>query len=334
MEKRNTISGFITAGIWSGLVLFSLLLPVGQMPPEKQFKEIAIQLESAKPAQKPEEKPAPAPAPASAPQPVDAPAPEPVKKSEPVKQSEPVKKAEPVKQTEKVQPVQKTTPAPQPEMAPQKLQKSVEELMAEQNAPKKKSSYSQEEFDARLSDSDTVVASAADTAPKTVSGQNQISGTAAAAAETDDGYTTPVAAQKADVADSGLTGKLASVNKTWTGAVSGSDLTAAVSAETSGSSGSGVSLVLQDGTTRKLLMPSVINPDISAYAHLIEGQPEVTIRFEITPDGLVSYSSITVSAGLPSQVAEAIKQYLSSELWFEQAATTGIATFTYRITRQ
>ncbi len=328
MEKRNTISGFITAGIWSGLVLFSLLLPVGQQPPEKQFKEIAIQLESAKPAQKPAEKPAekpvpaPAPAPASAPQPVDAPAPE------------PVKKAEPVKQTEKVQPVQKATPAPQPEMAPQKLQKSVEELMAEQNAKKTEKTAETIDWDAMFGNSDTVVASAADTAPKTVSGQNQVSGTAAAAAKTDGGYTTPVAAQKADVADSGLTGKLASVNKTWTGAVSGSDLTAAVSAETSGSSGSGVSLVLQDGTTRKLLMPSVINPDISAYAHLIEGQPEVTIRFEITPDGLVSYSSITVSAGLPSQVAEAIKQYLSSELWFEQAATTGIATFTYRITRQ
>ncbi|MCQ2981583.1 MAG: hypothetical protein MJ178_02420 [Treponemataceae bacterium] len=328
MEKRNTISGFITAGIWSGLVLFSLLLPVGQKPPEKQFKEIAIQLESAKPAQKPEEKPAEKPAPAP------APAPEPVKKSEPVKQSEPVKKAEPVKQTEKVQPVQKATPAPQPEMAPQKLQKSVEELMAEQNAKKTAKTAETIDWDAMFGDSDTVVASAADIAPKTVSSQNQISGTAAAAAETDTGYTTPVAAQKADVADSGLTGKLASVNKTWTGSVSGSDLTAAVLAETSGSSGSGVSLVLQDGTTRKLLMPSVINPDISAYAHLIEGQPEVTIRFEITPDGLVSYSSITVSAGLPSQVSEAIKQYLSSELWFEQAATTGIATFTYRITRQ
>ncbi len=357
MEKRNTISGVITAGIWSLMILTLSLVPVRKNPDEKVFKEIAIQLESVPkviPKEEPKEqsKPvepekkavtetAPAPAPAAPdPVPVPVPTPEPTPAPTPVPAPEapkpaPVNKAEPVK----TEPVKKANPAPvqtpAPAPAPQKLVKSVEELMAEQQAKKPAKTADAVDFDAMFGNSTAAVSSSSADTPRTVTGSNSVTGTAGVAATADTGAsTTSIRSPVPDVADSALSGKLAAVNKSWSGAVAGTDMTADVSVSVSKTSSSGVSVVLDDGTTRKLLMPSSINPDISQYAALIDGQPEVTIRLEISPQGTVSFSSISVSPGLPSQVVDVIKQYLSSELWFESSSTVGIATFKYKITRQ
>ncbi len=343
MEKRNTISGAITAGIWAFMILTLSLVPVRKSPDEKEFKEIAIQLEKRSKPVEPEQKtvtetpsapvpaatepvPVPAPTPEPTPAPIPVPAPE-VPKPAPVNKAEPVK-TEPVKKTDPV-PVQ--TPAPAP--APQKLVKSVEELMAEQQAKKPAKTADSVDFDAMFGNSTAAVSSSSADTPRTVTGSNSVSGTAGVAATSDTGASaTSTRSPVSDVADASLVGKLAALDTVWSDTVAGSDLTASVSVSVS-TAEKGVSVILEDGSTRKLLMPDVIKPDISQYAALIEGQPEVTIRFEISPEGTVSLSSIAVSPGLPSPVVEVIKQYLASELWFERSPSAGVASFRYKIVR-
>lgn len=343
-RKTGLIS---TAAVWVVLLFIFAFVPVFKKRPE--YKTVRITLAST-PLKKQQK---------------DA---EPVKTAESVKAAEPVKKAEPVQKTaaqkdvepakpsavqKKTEPVKK---AERPESAsanqksvpaagkakssdsPAVYKKSVEELMAEQSRQKNKDV----KWDDRLFTDSAAVESSPQTASPETSGANKItgssalSGTAAAAAASDN---EPVNAasvsdkSKSAGADADVKKALGNISSTTYTQTSGSGMNSRTSVNSSISSDGKVSIELKDGSVRMLLFPEKPAIRISEEnAKRIDSTRTVRVQFKILAKGNVPLSeiNITPSSILTPEIRQEIREQVS--LWrFSQAPADGYASFDYTI---
>lgn len=225
--------------------------------------------------------------------------------------------------------------------APQKLQKSVEELMAEQNAVTSTKNTDDVDWDSLFSDTKAVATSSTDsidtTSSKVLSGSDALSGSAASASS-DTNATATSSNNQTDVAVSeSTTSALNAIGKaSFSDSGSGGGLTSTVSVVSNSASSNGTTIQMRDGSMRKLLDPLkpvlTISPE---NEKLIDSSRLVTITFTVKAEGNVLPTSIqfTPSGLLPLAVKSDLRVQIAK--WrFEKALGDGQAEFKYSINKQ
>lgn len=371
-SRRQLTSVLISAFFWTALVLVFFFVPLRTAVEEPVYREIRIQLaplddvpvletESVPLPAEPEpvveiiadvspavvdfvaveevvaaEIPAPAPVPASPAAPAPKAEPAPVQKTEPVPAAP--KKTEPA-------PAAKT-PEPAPEPVKQTLVKSVDQLMAEQNASKgTKKSVADVDWDALFGDSSSSTSSVS-TGEKTFAAQTgpAISGSAAASASDtgmqasassgktmDSTASASTASALSDIAGSKGTG-VAGTGTGSSGSVSG------ISGGTGSSSAADSSgLEWGAGAGRRLIRPATTEITFSAEqkALITASVRDIRISFTVAKDGTVQRNSIAIDkkASLPATISQEIERQIS-EWYFEQGTADGQAVFVYSIIKE
>lgn len=372
IQQKPAAFGLIgTLLVWTLIFLFfyfasSLFAP-------KEFKTIKIRLDSPQSTQQPQKSQS-APAaidresiqkeaavPSSPVQPAareEAPAP--VKESAPVKKSAPAQekkidrepaksKAKPKKasNTEAASAKSKSQPTKQspsskniepPKMVEQQLQKSIDELMAEQRQKKtvkKEFDWSSlEDVEGNSSSNTSASQLAKNTSPST---ENVFSGSAASnAASSNTSATASSSTQKnySQGASSETAKALQGIASAKNYVSSGNGISSNVNAKT-GSSDGKTALAMSDGSLRALLEPSEPKITLSpAAAALIDSRKDLTVTFTVSRSGSVSILSVKISPDiLPSLVKQEISQQISR--WrFASSSSEGIARFDYTIKKQ
>ena len=227
----------------------------------------------------------------------------------------------------------------QPKMAEQTLQKSMEELMAEQQAKKttkKEFDWSQfDDIEGNSSSNSSSAALAKNTASN-ASSQNAFSGSAASSSNS---QSTAASATSSNARSSANQSASSATSSALAGAVSAKryssnsgGVSSTVSANTGSSSDGKVSLQMSDGTSRALLEPTepkiLLSPEASA---LIDSTKRLTVTFTVMASGNVQVTSIKISPDiLPSLVSMEIREQISR--WrFQAASYDGTARFDYTI---
>lgn len=368
-SRRQFISVLISAFFWAVIVTLFLLVPVRSAVEEPVYREIKIQLAplsepekvpepvveklpvveqaaiadvvpelltqpapSASEVKAPAQQPEPAPKAAEASRALPEPAPKAAEQAQ--KTAEPPKQAAPAK-----------TPTPAPEPAKQKLVKSVDQLMAEQNASKgTKKTADDVDWDALFGNSSSA-SSSVSTGEKTFAAQtgSALSGSAAASAS-DSG--TAAAASSGKATDSQASASTASALSDIAGAkgsgTSGgsSGSAAGVSGGTGtaqGGSADGSGLEWNSGAGRKLLRPATTEIQFTEEqkALITASIRNIRISFTVQPDGTVQRSSIVIDrkASLPAAISQEIEWQISD--WhFETGTSDGQAVFVYSIIKE
>ncbi|MBE6354041.1 hypothetical protein [Treponema sp.] len=346
-NRGNVVGAVFTAAVCAALIIFGLLNPlpskkevfktikVSLAPLEKVLNEkpqsaddspeaasSASQAEAALPSQAAsapvvEQKTAEAPAakPASKPaKPASKPAP-----------AKPSQSSVSAKASEKAP----TVKNPQPTVE-RKLKKSVEELAAEQmSAPKKDSSFSDEDFEyTESSSSNSSKAAVAESSLSGTSGSavSKTTQKTSTSSSTDGRVTNKTAS---DATSNSLSGM--SSNKYKTTVADG------ISSQTNIKTGSegGKVTIMVGGKSRQLLQPSrpVIYLDEEA-AKLIDTSRTVIITFTVLGNGRVPQTNIVISPAslLPQAVQDSIREELSTWLFSaDPSGASGTATFDYTI---
>lgn len=325
IQTFSDMTGIIgTIVFWTLFLILMITIPV--LPKKPVYKTVQIHLASAsaetaasaaKAASQKEKEAAPAAKAAPAPKKATA------AKTAPVAAKSTAKKSAPAK----TEPAQTKTPAVQT------LQKSVEELMAENNAPKKKqASWSESAFaDSSEVSSSSSSSSSVQTPVKTV---NALEGTAAAATSSASSLSAHAsssaangsdAAQAAGSATKKALGKIASTSYTQH---SGNGVSSSATANTGIDASGNVALQMDDGAARSLLDPK--KPAIylsDEAAKTIDGRKDVIIRFDVTASGNVPVTGIiiTPASSFSPEVQKEIKDQISR--WrFSQSSVPGKAT--------
>ena len=260
-----------------------------------------------------------------------------VKKSEPKKsetKSANKKNAvvEPVRSQNELQ-----TTIPKP--AEQTLQKSIDELMAEQQKPKTtpKKAFDWSMFDEMEGNSSSSNA-VAKNVPSPASNQSALSGSAASSSSQN---STAAASSSQNAksasgqqASSATTNALASAASAKKYSLSSGDVSSVVTVSTF-SADSGISLQMTDGSSRMLLEPA--EPKISlsgAASALIDSTKRLTISFTVTASGNVPVSGIKISPDiLPQIISMEIREQIAR--WrFQSAPSDGFARFDYTIQKR
>ncbi len=308
----------------------------------------AIQEETPAVSETPAAQEAPAPAPVKKPEPAVKPV-EPAPKQEVMKKSEP----KPAPKKTETQAASKPAPAPAKTEAPKKeepkytkrtdtaLKKSVEEVMAENQAAKaSKSTTASSDPWAQFDDAPFEAAEQKTTQNVQKRVENALSGSAATKAEkaTQSSSSTESSSSASNVqtsADSGTTSALAKIGDTKfvTRSYSGSNSTSAI--KTGSNSSGDVSVEMTDGSSRMLIKPRKPSISISQEnAGLIGDNTTVLIYFTVLSDGSVPENSIQISPKiLPSEIVEEIVFQLS--YWkFEPGRTNSNASFDFTILKK
>lgn len=358
-SRRQLTSVLISAFLWTALVLVFIFVPLRTAVDEPVYREIRIQLSPSSTIQEtvspvPETPPAVNEPPVVEEPPavevsavVETPAPAPAPKAaEPasVTKAEPAPAAPAPKKTEAA-PAAKT-PEPAPEPVKQTLVKSVDQLMAEQNASKgTKKSVADVDWDALFGDSSSATSSVS-TGEKTFAAQTgpAISGSAAASAS-DTG--TQAVASSGKVTDSAASASTASALSDIAGArgtgVSGNGTGSSGSVtgvpggsgSTSGENASG--LEWGSGAGRRLIRPATTEIIFTAEqkALITASVRDIRISFTVAKDGTVQRNSIVIDkkASLPAAISQEIERQIS-EWFFEQGTSDGQAVFVYSIIKE
>ncbi|MBO6177254.1 MAG: hypothetical protein J6O39_06915 [Treponema sp.] len=349
-NRGNVVGAVFTAAVCAALIIFGLLNPlpskkevfktikVSLAPLEKVLNEkpqsaddspeaasSASQAEAALPSQAAsapvvEQKTAEAPAA----KPASKPASESAKKTK-TAPAKPSQSSVSAKASEKAP----TVKNPQPTVE-RKYKKSVEELAAEQmSAPKKTSSFSDEDFEYTESSSSN--------SSKAAVSESSLSGSSASAVSKTTQKTSAVSSSDGRV-----------VNKTASSATSSSlsgmssnkyktTVADGISSQTNIKTGSegGKVTIMVGGKSRQLLQPSkpVIYLDEEA-AKLIDTSRTVIITFTVLGNGRVPQTNIVISPAslLPQAVQDSIREELSTWLFSaDPSGASGTATFDYTI---
>jgi hypothetical protein len=342
IQTFSDMTGILgTVVFWILFILLMLIIPV--MPKKPVYKTVQIHLAS---ASAPKEIPqpvsaAPAEAPAKKSAPIEKAAPQAAKETTPAAKTATATKQAPAaktapaaaKSTAKKSAPAKTESAQTKTPAVQTLQKSVEELMAENNAPKKKeASWNESAFaDSSGVSSSSSSSSSVQTPVKTV---NALEGTAAAATSSASSLAAHAsssaanssdAAQEAGSATKKALGNIASTSYTQH---SGNGVSSSATANTGVDASGNVALQMDDGAARSLLDPK--KPAIylsDEAAKTIDGRKDVTIRFDVTASGNVPVTGIiiTPASSFSPEVQKEIKDQISR--WrFSQSSVPGKAT--------
>ena len=237
---------------------------------------------------------------------------------------------------------QKQNETPKPAPAQKKvasepvIQKSIEELMAEQQAAKPKKKLSQAEIAALFENtSANTSATSATTAPSQVQEVAALSGSAGTASnETKPVSTTSTQSRNTSTAAStGTTNALRDIAATSYSKVSGNGVSSVATVKTGGTTDGKVAVQMTDGTARTLLEPESPSISLSSEAAaLIDGKKEVRITFSVSPSGTVAVSGIriTPAAILAPKVRDEVTAQISR--WrFSSADSSSSAILEYTI---
>lgn len=221
------------------------------------------------------------------------------------------------------------TPAPKKTAPEPVLQKSVEELMAEQAANRPKKQMSQADIDALFADSDEVTSTQTNTVvQQTQTVQNALAGSAGSANTSTNTAASATSAknsasQAASTGTSTALGNIANQSKVDGGGVSAT-ATDTGSRQTNGNA----DIRFTSGAGRRLLSSAKIA--LSAEAQkAVTGQAQMQISFTVRADGTVT--NVIIPSYLPQNVRQEIALQISR--WQFSAGTgNDTAVFTYKIT--
>lgn len=337
-KKPNQIAFFGTIGVWVFIFIFFSFYSL--LPHNKPFKTVQIHLESPSQAKAKTVSEAPPPAsqameqaasPAAAPQ--SAPAPKAVEKTAPKKTEAPAKKSPPKASTKTAAKSSSKPARPEP-----KLQKSNEELFAEQLANKTKP---KEEFDWKFDDAEETVSSSTGSAANAVVNQvNAFEGTAASA-----GSSKGTAQSKSSSPNKAYTGTTSSATSNALNKIAkateykgqaGNGVSVSASINTAGSTDGKTNFAMNDGTARNLLEPKspVISLTPKAASTIESAHTELRITFTVNADGRVPVNEIIIPK---SNVSLIVQQEIAAQIsqWrFQSASTANTATFKYTIEKR
>lgn len=336
-KKPNQIAFFGTIGVWVFIFIFFSFYSL--LPHDKPFKTVQIHLESPSEAKASTVSEAPPPAsqameqaaaPSAAPQ--SAPAQKAAEKPAAKKAEAPAKKS-----TQKAASKPQAKPAAKPAArAEPKLQKSVDELMAEQRAsktkPKKDFDWSQFEEDAEETVSSST-GSASNTVAKAV---DALEGTAASASSSKNSSQSSSSNKAYTGSTSSSTSnalnKIASTSYRGT---AGNGVSVSATMNTAGSPDGKTALAMNDGTARILLEPK--SPVISLTpraAATIDATREFKITFTVNADGRVPVNGVKIPQSLVDPIVQQEIAAQISQWRFQSASSAGTATFIYTIKKQ
>lgn len=329
------VSSILTGAIWIVLTILCFALKI--QPPHSDYKEIKIQLANPTPVAKsvaPKESEAtktkvPKKEEKSSVQKTD-----PVKKTEAVAKEKSSAKKNVSKETVAKEAAKTSTPEKQV------LQKSVDELMAENNSTKKKTTTWD---DSLFDDSDDFVettSTSSNTNAKPSSSSSSFEGTAASGSSKSSSSKSTSSSSNAnsnydETSSSSTSSALSKITSaTYTG-TSTAGVTSSTSIQ-SGSKNGRIAIQMSDGSARELLSPSKPVIAISKQnAALIDSTRKVTISFKVLAGGTVplSYIEIKPASLLPLEIQNEIKSQVST--WrFASDSFDGQATFDYSIIKE
>lgn len=335
-KKQNLTALIATIVIWFLLALLFSLLTLA--PKKTVYKTVRITLDSPSVPKITEKRIDSAP---------PAPAPAPVKKTETqsAKKTEVPQKKQQNVETKQTSATKKTTEKPQSKNVPaakpaqQTLQKSVDELIAEQRAKPKiqKKEFDWSSFDEQTSE--TVSSSDVKTVnEQSVSSVDVFEGTAGISSGSENNTSVSATSRNTldEAASSSTMSALGNISATVYSSSSSNGVTGSSSIKSAGAPNGKIALVMNDGSSRTLLEPSrpVIALSEKAAA-TIDTTKNLTVRFTVLPDGHVDLNSIKITPGaiITPLVQAEIAGQISS--WrFNQDSVSATAVFPYKIEKR
>lgn len=337
--ERSALAGTIV--VWLLLtLLFSL---TSYLPHKPVYKTVKIQLESpAAPKNSQKREAAPPKAENTAPVPTSEAAA--ANKQQQAKSDVPAPKqpAKTVqKETKKAQSSTKSSSAPKPSTKPaeQKLQKSVEELMLEQQSSKKqKKEFDWSQFDEEASEtSSTNTASSPVSAPSSTF--DAFEGSAASAAKSfDSGATSSSTAKTSQntAASEKTAAALGAIAASDNPESAGNGVTSTSNIQTAGSSEGKVAMYMSDGSARILLEPKEPRIGLSeTAAATIDTTKNLRITFTVLANGHVDINSISITPA--ALVSSSVRNEIESQIarWrFSSDTVSATASFVHTIIKR
>ena len=345
IKKSETLSLIITLSLWLIFTLCSIFVPIPQKDEKEKYISVKLSLPPVEKVEKQTEKIEKpvrediseiSPAKPEVVEKVEV-----IEKTEVVAKTEPVVKTEPVK-TEPVKTENAKVSSPKQEQtftpAKQQLQKSTEELIAEQNAKKSTKTVEEVDWDAMFGGTSTVSSNQTTNSSKqeiqTVQNDsNALSGSAGIAAST---TTSPYAAssenQNSNDEKETNTGTMLSNISGKKYETATQDLSSVVEFTGTAKGDGGTLIQLENGEMRILLEPQEPKIILPEDAN-IETSVNIEIYFQVLKNGSVTSIQISNEALISPKIATEIKNQIAQ--WrFNEANSNGQGHFNYSIIKK
>ncbi|WP_149555041.1 hypothetical protein [Treponema pectinovorum] len=339
IERRpNKIAFLGTFAVW--IFLFVLFSFASLLPQKKVYKSVKISLSEATTPLRAEKKEAAPPAQELKPDKETA-TQESAQKIEEKSVQKAQQKPAVKKQETATAPVGKKTENVPEKKAVQTLQKSVEELIAEQrkSRPVQKKEFDWSKFENSSSETSNSSPSTASSNLQTtpVNKINEFEGTSAqaAASENSSSKSSNSSSQANKNVSSSTSAALKNIASSSYSSTAGNGVTSTSNIKTASSPDGKIALVMSDGTSRTLLEPEkpVINLSPAASA-TISATVELNISFTVNPDGRVLVNSIKIPSALTSALVRREIEEQISRWRFTADSDSATAFFTHRIVKR
>lgn len=345
IKKSETLSLIITLSLWLIFTLCSIFVPIPQKDEKEKYISVKLSLPPVEKVEKQTEKiEKPVREEVSEISPIK---PEVVEKVEVIEKTEVVAKTEPVVKTEpvKTEPVKTenakvSSPKQEQTFTPvkQQLQKSTEELIAEQNAKKSTKTVEEVDWDAMFGGSSTVssnqTTNSSNQEIQTVQNDsNALSGSAGiAASTTTSSYAASSENQNSNDEKETNTGTMLSNISGKKYETATQDLSSVVEFTGTAKGDGGTLIQLENGEMRILLdpqEPKIILPEDAS----IETSVNIEIYFQVLKNGSVTSIQISNEALISPKIATEIKNQIAQ--WrFNEANSNGQGHFNYSIIKK
>lgn len=345
IKKSETLSLIITLSLWLIFTLCSIFVPIPQKDEKEKYISVKLSLPPVEKVEKQTEKIEKpvreevseiSPAKPEVVEKVEV-----IEKTEAVAKTEPVVKTEPVK-TEPVKTENAKVSSPKQEQtftpAKQQLQKSTEELIAEQNAKKSTKTVEDVDWDAMFGVSSTVssnqTTNSSNQPIQTVQNDsNALSGSAGiAASTTTSSYAASSENQNSNDEKETNTGTMLSNISGKKYETATQDLSSVVEFTGTAKGDGGTLIQLENGEMRILLdpqEPKIILPEDAN----IETSVNIEIYFQVLKNGSVTSIQISNEALISPKIATEIKNQIAQ--WrFNEANSNGQGHFNYSIIKK
>ena len=345
IKKSETLSLIITLSLWLIFTLCSIFVPIPQKDEKEKYISVKLSLPPVEKVEKQTEKIEKpvreevseiSPAKPEVVEKVEV-----IEKTEVVAKTEPVVKTEPVK-TEPVKTENAKVSSPKQEQtftpAKQQLQKSTEELIAEQNAKKSTKTVEEVDWDALFGGTSTVssnqTTNSSNQEIQTVQNDsNALSGSAGiAASTTTSSYAASSENQNSNDEKETNTGTMLSNISGKKYETATQDLSSVVEFTGTAKGDGGTLIQLENGEMRILLdpqEPKIILPEDAN----IETSVNIEIYFQVLKNGSVTSIQISNEALISPKIATEIKNQIAQ--WrFNEANSNGQGHFNYSIIKK
>lgn len=345
IKKSETFSLIITLSLWLIFTLCSIFVPIPQKDEKEKYISVKLSLPPVEKVEKQTEKIEKpvrediseiSPAKPEVVEKVEV-----IEKTEVVAKTEPVVKTEPVK-TESVKTENAKVSSPKQEQtftpAKQQLQKSTEELIAEQNAKKSTKTVEEVDWDAMFGGTSTVssnqTTNSSNQEIQTVQNDsNALSGSAGiAASTTTSSYAASSENQNSNDEKETNTGTMLSNISGKKYETTTQDLSSVVEFTGTAKGDGGTLIQLENGEMRILLdpqEPKIILPEDAN----IETSVNIEIYFQVLKNGSVTSIQISNEALISPKIATEIKNQIAQ--WrFNEANSNGQGHFNYSIIKK